>query len=61
VSLLLFFSSNASALSVDAVALVQRVQQNTSTTIDLHMTRDGQPADPEPATARVTSPATTAP
>jgi hypothetical protein len=54
VSLLLFFSSNASALSVDAVALVQRVQQNTSTTIDLHMTRDGQPADPEPATARVT-------
>jgi hypothetical protein len=53
-SLLLLFSSNASALSVDAVSIVQRVQQNTSTTIDLQITRDGTPSDPEPATARVT-------
>jgi hypothetical protein len=59
VSLLLLFNNGSSelgssALNVDAVSVVQRVQQNTSTTIDLQMTRDGVATDPEPATARVT-------
>jgi hypothetical protein len=59
VSVILLLTSNAqtpgAGSTVDTISIVQRVQQNTSTTVDLQITKDGTPYNATAAYVTVTS------